>query len=488
MYQSQLIKYLSSFSKSELTEFRDFVHSPYFNKHKKTRMLLDHLLATQNWDTSNLKKEKIFQILFPSKAYEEQLLSNVISYLLKLLRRFYMQKQIESKEVDQQLDLLEIALNKGQDKLFLLSAGKLQKRFDQSTIQDSAFFLQQIRYEQLRDDYDLKYGKRIGGEYLKKAMKHFDVYFIGEKFKGACQMLARKQVTGQGYSFVLMEELVQFLEKEEERFSSIPSVWIYFLIYKMMTKSNPEIYFQLKAQLKKQVQQFQKEEGRDLYTHALNYCIGRLNLGETPYRKESFELYQQMLLNGLLYSDGSLPHWDYTNIVSLGCELKEYEWIKQFIFEQKDHLPKANKENTFTYNLAAFHYSQRDYEKSIDLLQKVVFTEIYYNLLTRLLQLRIYFETQNWQALDYNLETFRVYLLRTKQMEEQRRKSGLNLIRFTKSLQRIIESKPLLAKEKYQLKINALKKRILENRLVLNRSWLLLKIEDISVSTTALNP
>jgi len=188
MFKSQLVQYLSHFSKSELSEFRDFVYSPYFNKHENTKALLDIILSLKDWNAVNLQKEKIFKQLFPKKKYQEQLLSNVLSYLLRLLRRFYMQKQIEKKELDQQLDLLEISLQKEQNKLFLRGAQKMQKAFQESAIQDSNYFFQQHRYEQLLDDYDLKHGKRIGGDYLEKALSHFDAFFIGEKLRMTCQI------------------------------------------------------------------------------------------------------------------------------------------------------------------------------------------------------------------------------------------------------------------------------------------------------------
>jgi len=477
MFNTKLIQYLSKFSKSELSEFKDFVHSPYFNKHQKTKQLLDYILQRPHWNSTNLNKEQVFKNVFPGKPYHEQHLSNLISYLLKLVRRFYGQKQMEKNEVDQKLHLMEIALQSKQKKLYTLTSKKTLKVFEDTKILDSSYFFQQSRFQRLEDNYDLEYGKRMSGEYLQQALEYFDVYFIGEKLKMTCQMLARKQVTGRNYSFSIMEELILFLEKESEKFSTIPSVWIYYLIYKMMTAPNADLYFQLKNQLKQQVKHFHPQEGRDLYTHALNYCIGQLNLGVAHFRKEAFELYQQMLSNGLLHIKDTLPNWDYTNIVSLGCELQEYNWIEHFIFEQKDQLPKDQKENTFRYNLAAFYYSQKRYDEAIEHLQQVEFSEVYYNLLTRILLIKIYFENQNSKALEYALETFRIFLLRTKQLEDNRRKSGVNLIRFTRKLSRIMEQKNILSKKDYLKKLQTLQAQIEEHTKVLNRSWLLQNIE-----------
>lgn len=476
MQKSKLIQYLSLFSKQDLRNFKDFVHSPYFNKHKKTKELFDHILKVKSWDSPQLQKELIFKKVFPNQPFEEQLLRTLMSYLVQLIYRFYSQKEQDSKSDKLQIGLLEIALQNGQKKMFEHNAKIWKKTFSAAPIRDSNYFLQESRFQRLLDNFDIKYGKRISGDFLEEAISNFDTFYISEKLRITCEMLARKQVMGQNYSFSLTHELIAFLEKEKSHFESISGVWIYFLIYKMMTENRPEDFFELKKRLKKDAPLFNHQEGRDLYTHALNFCIGKINFGENAFRKDTFELYQQMLLNGLLYVEEVLPQWDYTNIVSLGCDLQEKEWTKSFILEQKKYLPKAERENTFTYNLAAFHYSQREYSQAIELLQKVAFTEGYYNLLTRILMLKIYFETKDWQALEYFLETFRVYLLRNKKLETSRIKSGLNLIKYTRTLFRLIDSKNEIPKKQFQEKIMNLKLQIGKNQKVLNKSWLISKI------------
>lgn len=481
MQNSKLIQYLSSFSKQDLRQFKDFVHSPYFNKHQKTKELLDYILTLKSWESTQLDMKKTFQKLFPQQKYEEQLLRTVMSYLVQLVYRFYSQKENDYQADQQQIDLLKMALQNGQKKMFEHHANIWRKKFSSSNIQDSNYFLQESRFQRLMDTFDIKYGKRVSGGYLQKALSSFDTFYMGEKLRMTCEMLARKQVMGQNYSFSLTHELILFLEKEKAYFETIPGVWVYFLIYKMMTEDRADFFYDLKKRLKKDTPFFNHQEGRDLYTHALNYCIGKLNLGEKSFRKESFELYQQMLENGLLHVEGILPQWDYINIGMLGFELREINWTKHFIFTQKEFLAKSERENTFTYSLAAYHYSQNEYAEAIDLLQKVEFTEIYYNLLTRIMMLKIYFETQDWQALEYFLETFRIYLLRHKKLGDSRRRSGLNLIKYTRSLFRLIDTKGTISNHQFQEKIETLKSQIETNEKVLNKSWLLSKVKTLDV-------
>ncbi|MDF1868725.1 MAG: hypothetical protein P1U70_28125, partial [Saprospiraceae bacterium] len=43
MQNNNLIKILKTFSRKEMTRFWEFTHSPYHNKHKELRLLIDYL-------------------------------------------------------------------------------------------------------------------------------------------------------------------------------------------------------------------------------------------------------------------------------------------------------------------------------------------------------------------------------------------------------------------------------------------------------------
>ena len=116
---------------------------------------------------------------------------------------------------------------------------------------------------------------------------------------------------------------------------------------------------------------------------------------------------------------------------------------------------------------------------SMLLLKKVAFTEVYYSLLARLLQMKIYFDMEQWQALTYTLETFRIHLLRNKHLAEGRRRSGLNLLRYTRRLMRFLEEREHFREREFRQKIKKLKIQIEKEALVLNKSWLLDRIGQI---------
>ncbi|MEO1628542.1 MAG: hypothetical protein AAFV25_25570, partial [Bacteroidota bacterium] len=64
MSQSKFIQYLAFLSPADRAAFRAFVHSPYFNKHKNTRKLLDFILGQKQLPQA-LDKERAFEFVFP---------------------------------------------------------------------------------------------------------------------------------------------------------------------------------------------------------------------------------------------------------------------------------------------------------------------------------------------------------------------------------------------------------------------------------------
>ncbi len=477
MHKAQIINYLSNSSKTEKLRFHDFVHSPFFNKHENTKHLLDYIYSVDDWDSKKLDRKLAFAFLFPDKTFDEQLIHNLLSYLLRLYRRFKAYQNLEKKPIDESLALLDEALDNNQQKLFVSQSKKLASTLAKTEAVNGSYYLQLSQLQQLKDKFDIKFGKRTSSDHLEKAITNFDQFYWSEKLRMACQMLARHKVTGAKYDFTPIDQLILSIQKDQQRFESIPSIWLYYLIFKMTRSEDQGVFKSIKRRIPKDIHHFPEAEGRDLFTHILNFCIGQINRGNSDFRKETFEIYQQMLSSGLIYQEGKLPQWDYTNIVSLGCQTSAFDWTRKFIYEQKEYLPIQERDNTFTFNLASFHYSQQQYDPALELLQQVNFTDVYYNLFTRILQIKIYWETKNWQTLDYALDTFRIYLLRHRKMEDKRKKSGLNLIRFTKKILTFAELSSTRISSSHKEKILNLKSKVEQNDLVLQKAWLLQVIE-----------
>lgn len=95
--ESKLLKVLKTLSVKEVKRFREFIHSPYYNKNEKLKILGDHLLEdAPGFENSPIDEWTIYRRLYPGKPYHKQKIYNQLSFLLQLLRKFLIIEYYES--------------------------------------------------------------------------------------------------------------------------------------------------------------------------------------------------------------------------------------------------------------------------------------------------------------------------------------------------------------------------------------------------------
>ena len=123
----------------------------------------------------------------------------------------------------------------------------------------------------------------------------------------------------------------------------------------------------------------------------------------------------------------------------IALRLGKFEWTGNFIHNYNIRIPESYRENAVSFNLANLHFYQKNYEKVIELLQTVEYEDFSYNLNSKAMLIATYYEIDEIEPLYSLLDSFRTYLNRNKTtIQEFRRISFLNLIKFTKKLTKIL--------------------------------------------------
>lgn len=479
MRESKLLRQLKALSADELIRFKEFVHSPFFNKHLPTTQLFDYI-HPQLYTLTHLDKKAIFKSIYGKASFKEHKVNNLMSYLMGLLERFHGQLLWDKKKTEQRLLELGFAYQKNQTALFKSLQLRIKKHLENSDIQDSRFYFHQHRFYLLHDYFSLQQGDRMHTDLLLKQVEAFDLYYISEKLKFSCDMVSRMEVLNQKFELHFLPELLGYLRANRDRFQAIPTIEVYYSLLQMLRESKKEEhYHQFKHLLTKHYKRFSQEEAQLLYDYAENYCVQKINEGETSYLREIFRLYQQLIESKLILKNGLLLEWDYKNIVTVGCRLEAYEWTQDFIENYKSYLPLPVQENAFTYNLAAFYYSTKQYNDALLLLQQLEFTDVHYHLGAKFIQCKIYYELAETEALLSLLDSFRIYLLRNKSMAKKEKQAPLNFIRLTKKLVLLREKKALLNTEKFQQLLEKLKANIQQSTAIVDLDWLVEKLDTI---------
>ena len=160
------------------------------------------------------------------------------------------------------------------------------------------------------------------------------------------------------------------------------------------------------------------------------------------------------------------------NITTVGLQLKEYDWVENFIQIYTNYLPKAHRDNALNYNLAKVYFSQKKYDQVIEQLREVEYKNHMYALGGKSVLLKTYYELKEFSPLDSLIDSFRIYIRRNKIISKEVKQQYLNLLRFVKKLSGTIAGD--------QKAIEKIRAQIDKCKALAGKKWILEKVEELA--------
>ena len=479
MSESRVVNYVKNLAPKQKERFRTFVFSPYFNQHEKTKDLLVAILKLVNGKKAKeeIDREALFKMVFPKeKIFDEQRLFNVMSYLKKLYQKFIAYEYLEKNETIEQLYTLEAANDRSQIDLLKNRAHFLKKKLQKKKIRDVDYYYTNYKLNLLWAGFDSNdeiMDKSKEGM-MQAMLDNFDKYYIAEKLRMCCQLNSDMQAMNVNFNFSFLEELLKYLRENWSIVENNLIIKLYYTILMSQNEKDAFYYNQLKEIIDtSQFNGLNEDQQVDLYKSAYNYCILKINNGDNDYSKELMELYKQGLERRLLFQNGELSDWIYKNITTLGCVLNQFDWTEKFINEYKQYLPPEKMANAYSYNKANLYFNKAQYDEVQSLLVNVQFTDFKYHINATILLMRTYYKILNTEALLSLIETFRIFLIRNKDMPSSQKRGYTNYIRFKKRLINLKHNEDTFSTKDYQSKLENLKKDIERTEDVYAKHWLL---------------
>ena len=474
MNNSKLIGILRSFTSKEMREFEHYLHSSFFNSDEKVIQLFNYLRkgilhssALEKKDV--LDKSFLSNKLFPGKKYDPKKIPYLLTDLTRHTENYAINKALE-KDQDLQLILLakEMAARDCK-KAYNNTYDKSTDKAKSSTVKDADFYYYQFLAEHNHLGYAIAKQQRKEKSNIEVVVENLDKFYLARKLQLCCEIFNVQNVLSSNYRIFLLEEILSHLR--EHSYQDTPIIGIYYQILKTLTEPSLEEHFiKLKKLLLEHEAVLSSSELLEAYQYAINYCIKKINLGNINYQKTLFDIYKIQLNKKVMLVDNSFSQWDFKNMVSISLRLREHAWASNFIHEYKKYLTDSERENAFVYNLSYLHFHKKEYSKSLSLLQKVDFTDIYYQLDTRAIMLKIYYELNDTDAFFYHVTAFKIFLKRNKVISDYQRTIYKNLVKFTSKLVRTGSAKR---------KIITLKHEVEQIKQVADIQWLLQKIEEL---------
>ena len=137
-----------------------------------------------------------------------------------------------------------------------------------------------------------------------------------------------------------------------------------------------------------------------------------------------------------MFENGFVSRFTYKNAVTTAMRLGEWTWARDFIENYQKYLPPKDRRTAYAYNLGAWYFRQNDYKSATKLLQGIDFQEVFANIGARQMLVRMFFETNDYDALTATLDSFQTYLNRQKDIGYQR-DNYLNFIKIVRRMLRV---------------------------------------------------
>lgn len=484
MNNSKLLNVLRKLSTRVQHRFYEYVCTPFFNKHQPTILLLEFLMQhAPDFDLDKIKKEVVFRCIYPQKKFSEIQLNYVVSKLLNLLSEFLAYQEYETQVFQKKCNALKAAHQLGISKQTASHSRQhllLQKQHPFQTVE---IYYEKYRYHTMLNQIHLDKKQRLYDKHLQEQNDQLDYFYIAQKLKIACDMLSRNIVIQADYQAHHIQDLLSWIEKEGFDLTKHSLIHVYYQVLKTLQNSTDAAYQELKELIEAYSKLFLPEELLLLYDYAENFCIRKINNGKTNYYKEFLTIYKQKLEKQLLLEDGYLPESDYKNIVTAGVRTKDYQWTETFIHQNKKKLRPEVKENAFNYNLAVFYYATQQYSAALELLMTILFTDISYGVGAKTIQLQIYYQMEETEALINLIDTFRLYVMRHKTQSDYRKKANLNMLRIVKKVAKLKEKSTFMSQKQFEKERTKLQILYTELTPLSNSDWINEIIQELDETT-----
>jgi hypothetical protein len=439
MREGKLYQAIIQLNGHEMNRLHRFILSPYFNRNDATINLFEWIKEDLKQEKkSEISKDLLWEICFGrNDKYDEGRMRKLQSDLLRLVEEFYAQEVFEANPIYKAKYLLDAIYNNRLDALQSGSLKTAKRLADEQILKPASFYYYQYEIEQGTFNLTRLQSERNTRSNIEEIAENLDRFYLAEKLRYYCTILNHQNLAAINYKMLFIDEIIQHVESHG--YLDVPPIKVYYQILLVNKHPNErEYYDSLKLLIREYIHLFPEPQVKEILDAAFNYCILRSNTGTPEFVRELFLLYQEWLPLGLLQVQGKLDPFHFKNIVTAGLRITEFDWVENFIYQYSPLLEERNRENAVTFNLAQLYFYKKDYLRVIQLLSKVEYDDMTYNLNSKTLLMASYYELDEIEALGSLLDTFRVYLNRNKELPATRRKHYLNTISIVRKLSKII--------------------------------------------------
>jgi hypothetical protein len=461
MAVSKLSELVFTLNRYERPEFEKYLSSPFFNNDKSLLKAFDFLSSA---DVTVLDRKALFIYVYgEQKKFDDKTARYICSNLQKHLEQYV---TLKSWMKDNRAYRNSLCRE--------LSARRCSKSWQYHALQEKEttpelnadHYYHRYVFSQTEYIHHAKSISRTNQLRYDQMSNHLDQFYCLRKLQLACELINMNNVLQTDFKQHLITEIIHLLK--QNGFFNSALIEIYYCIYQLLSEPDEIFLERLRILLSKNENSIGVSELKDIYQYIKNFYVKKINTGQPEYLKTLLDLYKSYIANERLMRHDYFSPWEFKNIVTIALRLNEVTWTTNFIKKYISYLAPEERKNANQYNTAVLHYHTGEFRKSIQYLQQVEFTDIYYALDSRSFLLKNYFELDETEILFYHISAYKVYLKRNRLISSYQRTIYSNYLKYVGKIVRAgINRKKLLS----------IKSALEKEKAISDKRWLMEKVE-----------
>jgi len=411
MINSKLIKIYISLSNDCKKILRRYLKSSFVTESKDIVSFFTFIDTRREITALSVSKEKAFSYLYPKAVYNDLKIRHLIWKSTEIMEDFLLYYQTQNSLLLRNKILSDFYFSNNlpflSNMIITEELEKIEQKEERSVLDYQTLYSFGLKY------YDINSNNNRTSDFkFEQTCNALNVDIIVEVLKSACIIDSIHKVTEKKIDLPLLKPTLELVESSD--YINLPIIKIYYNIYMAITFDN-EIAFEVFSEnIKKYEMLFEKKALNKLFRLAINFCIKRHNQNRIEYSKHAFNLYLYGIENGILIENEEISRFVYTNIVTMGIKIQEFEKVKNFMDKYVNYIQSDYKENTFHFNSAKLFYATKRYNDATFILMTNEFKDIIWNLNAKYLLLKIQFETDDLETMENYFTAYRLFVKRRK--------------------------------------------------------------------------
>jgi hypothetical protein len=431
MQKSVLLEIIRSLDKKEIRELNKWLQSPAHNQRQDVVKLFEFLVKNLPNGDESTEKTRAWKYVFPGKPFDDAYLRQVMYFLLKAIEDYLVFEEFSKDKVQYQLSLSRIYRERKLEKAYRQAFRIGKENLEDQPLRDNYYLFNRFLFEK---DYSQLVIKNAAAN-LQETSDALEYWFISEKLHLALAMEAHRAVyKTAAYNEGIFEKVLEYTQKNN--LLHVPAIAAKYYAYMTMIHPGEAFYFDdfENIVLHSAPGTFKRSEMLDLYRIALNYCTAKVNQGNLEYSRRALNFYKSGVETGILLENNVITRYTFGNAVAFALKIGDFEWAEQFIQTFQHYLEEKERNSIVNFNQSRVYFEKGDYKQAQQLLTQFDYDDMLFNPIAKTMLLKIYFETDEYDAFESLLESLRTYLQRKEAMDATRKASYKNMISLMKKL------------------------------------------------------